>query len=237
MPKTHLLVVEAPAIASQARPGQFCMVHCGEGYFLRRPISVHQVSQGLALLVRVVGYGTAWLAQRQPGEEIDIIGPLGNGFSVLPDARNLLLVAGGIGIAPLAFLAQMALFRQSRNSVTLLLGARTKEEVYPLGLLSLGLNVVVATEDGSQGREGLATDFLGELASQADQVFACGPIDMYKAMSKVLGSKPTQVSLEVRMGCGIGACYACTIPTLKGPRQVCRDGPVFDLSDILWDKI
>lgn len=233
MPGVWLIKLEAPGI--EARPGQFCMLHCGQGRFLRRPFSVHGVSGGLAFLVRVVGRGTAWLAQRQPGEKIDIIGPLGNGFSLHSGANRLLLVAGGMGIAPLAFLAQVAV-REGR-SVTLLLGAGTKDQVYPRQLLAPGLNLVVATEDGSEGRKGLATDFVKELAAQADQVLACGPINMYKAMRKVLSGKPVQVSLEAWMGCGLGACYACTALTRHGPRQVCRDGPIFDLEDILWDSL
>ncbi|MBF8266210.1 MAG: pyrK, partial [Dehalococcoidia bacterium] len=118
MPETHLLTVDASEIAIQARPGQFCMIHCGEGYFLRRPISIHSISNGMAFLVKVVGRGTACLSQSQPGDKLNIIGPLGNGFSILPESRKLLLVAGGMGIAPLAFLARTALLQNL--SVTLL---------------------------------------------------------------------------------------------------------------------
>ncbi|MDO8636746.1 MAG: dihydroorotate dehydrogenase electron transfer subunit [Dehalococcoidia bacterium] len=235
MPETHLLTVDAPEIATQARPGQFCMIHCGEGYLLRRPISVHGVSDGLSFLVKVVGRGTACLSQNQPGDKLNIIGPLGNGFSILPESRKLLLVAGGMGIAPLAFLARTALLQNL--SVTILVGVKTKELVYPLHLLPGGVDLLPVTEDGSEGKKGLVTDFLSELATKSDQVFACGPVAMYKAMHRLKVTKPIQVSLEAWMGCGMGACYGCTTLTRQGPKQVCRDGPVFELDDILWDKI
>lgn len=235
IPDTFLLTVDAPEIATQARPGQFCMIHCGEGYFLRRPISVHGVSDGMSFLVKVVGRGTACLCQSQPGDKLDIIGPMGNGFSILPGARKLLLVAGGMGVAPMAFLDRVAV--QKDLSVTLLVGVKNKEQVYPGHLLRNGLEMLVATEDGSMGKKGLVTDFLPELSSKADQVFACGPAAMYKAMYRLKIKKPIQVSLEAWMGCGMGACYACTTLTRQGPKQVCHDGPVFELDDILWDKI
>lgn len=235
MPDTYLLTVDAPEIASQARPGQFCTIHCGEGYFVRRPISVHSISNGMSFLVKVVGRGTACLSQSQPGDRLDIIGPLGNGFTILPEARKALLVAGGMGVAPLVFLSRIAVLRGLQ--ITLLIGVRTKEQVYPLNLLPEGIDLLVATEDGSSGKKGLVTDFLPEITAKADQVFACGPVAMYKAMHRLKIDKPVQVSLEAWMGCGMGACYACTTLTMEGPKQVCRDGPVFDINYILWDKL
>ena len=235
MPDTYLLTVDAPEIATQARPGQFCMIHCGERYFLRRPISVHGVSDGISFLVKVVGRGTACLSQSQPGDKLDIIGPLGNGFSILPGVRKLLLVAGGMGVAPMVFLSKVAI--QKDLSVTLLIGVKTKEQVYPLHLLPKGVETFIATEDGSVGKKGLVTDFITAMAAKADQVFACGPVAMYKAMHRLKVNKLIQVSLEAWMGCGMGACYACTTLTRQGPKQVCHDGPVFELDDILWNNI
>jgi len=235
MPDTYLLTVDAPDIATQARPGQFCMIHCGGGYFLRRPISIHSISNGMAFLVKVVGRGTACLSQSQPGDRLDIIGPMGNGFSILPESRKLLLVAGGMGVAPLAFLARTALLQNL--SVTLLVGVKTKEMVYPLHFLPRGVDLLPVTEDGSEGKKGLVTDFLLKLVAKSDQVFACGPVAMYKTMHRLKVAKPIQVSLEAWMGCGMGACYGCTTVTRQGPKQVCRDGPVFEMDDILWDKI
>ncbi len=238
MPGVYLIWLESPQITSTVKPGQFVMVHCGEESWLRRPLSIHQVDKGkLALLFSVVGKGTYWLAQRQTGDTIDLLGPMGNGFSVYPDSHNLLLVAGGIGIAPLCFLAQEALHQGC--SVTLLLGAPTAAQLYPRDLLPPGTELVITTEDGTAGKKGMITDLLPDFARGADQIFACGPIPMYRAMAtqgkQFLKAKSVQASLEMRMGCGLGICYGCTLRTKRGLKQVCHDGPVFELDDILWD--
>ena len=240
MPGVYLLWLESPQIASSALPGQFVMVYCGEDTLLRRPLSIHQVDKTkLALLFSVVGRGTRWLSRRKSGDKIDLFGPLGNGFSVLPTSRNLLLAAGGIGIAPLAFLAQEAV--KQGHSVKLLLGAPTASQLYPHHLLPPEIELITATEDGTAGEKGMLTDILPDLTGWADQVFACGPMPMYKAMAvqsqKLLKAKPVQISLEMRMGCGLGVCYGCTVKTKNGLKQVCKDGPVFDLEDILWEEL
>ncbi len=130
IPGVHLTWLESPQIASSALPGQFVMVYCGEETLLRRPLSIHRVDKTkLALLFSVVGRGTRWLSRRKSGDKIDLFGPLGSGFSVLPTSRNLLLAAGGIGIAPLVFLAQEAV--KQGHSVKLLLGAPTASQLYP----------------------------------------------------------------------------------------------------------
>jgi len=263
MPGIHLMWIEAPDIAVAAQPGQFITVRCGD-FTLRRPLSVHQVSsREIALLFKVAGKGTLWLSRRQTGEKIDILGPLGKGFSIEPGVRNLLLVAGGIGIAPLVFLIQHA---SSQHQITLIHGASTAAQLYPfssagkkrseLPPLPKEVQFVPVTEDGSMGKKGMATDIQPDFLDWADQVYACGPADMYKAMVLPLNSSPLvgkdkgegekqtnlklrkcQVSLEVRMGCGFGACYSCTINTKKGLKQVCRDGPVFELDDIIWQEV
>jgi len=263
MPCIHLMWIEAPDIAMAAQPGQFITVRCGD-LTLRRPFSVHKVSsREIALLFKVAGKGTLWLSRRQTGDRIDILGPLGKGFSIEPEVRNLLLVAGGIGIAPLVFLMQHA---SSQHQITLIHGASTAVHLYPFS--SAGkkrselspspkeVQFVPVTEDGSMGKKGMATNILPDFLDWADQVYACGPADMYKAMALTLNSSPLegedkgegekqsnlklrkcQVSLEVRMGCGFGACYSCTINTRKGLKQVCRDGPVFELDDIIWQEV
>jgi dihydroorotate dehydrogenase electron transfer subunit len=238
MPGVHLIWLDSPQIASQAKPGQFVMVRCGENTVLRRPMSIHQLDgKRLALLVNIVGKGTQWLAQCQAGDNIDLLGPLGNGYSIHPDSRNLLLVAGGIGTAPLVFLAQQAL--SQKCSVTVLLGAATATQLYPKNLLPAKAKLIIVTEDGSMGKRGLVTDLLPDFTGGADQIFACGPMPMYKAMAQMpeLKNKPVQISLEVRMGCGLSVCYGCTLKTNSGLRQVCKDGPVFDLDDILWGEL
>jgi dihydroorotate dehydrogenase electron transfer subunit len=225
--------LEAPYIASQAQPGQFVMVRCGEDTLLRRPFSVHQADgKRIALLFNVVGRGTQWLSQQQADDSLDLLGLLGNGFSIHPDSKNLLLVAGGIGVAPLVFLAQKA--SKAGCSVTLLLGAQTKSQLYPQNLLPPEVKLITATEDGTAGKRGLVTDLLPDFTAWADQVFACGPLPMYQAMVQMpqLRHKPAQISLEVRMGCGLGVCYGCTVKTKSGLKQVCKDGPVFELEEV-----
>ncbi|MBL7124498.1 MAG: dihydroorotate dehydrogenase electron transfer subunit [Dehalococcoidales bacterium] len=235
---TWLMRLNCPEMTSEAKPGQFVMVRCGEDdeLPLRRPLSVHQTDgDKLALLFNVVGNGTYWLSKRQKGNTIDLLGPLGNGFSINPDSNNLLLVAGGNGIAPLYFLAQEAL--KKRCSVTLLYGTadRNRCSIPPQ------IKLVSATEDGTVGYRGKVTDLLPQYTGRADQVFVCGPLGMYKEMyskrEELLKDKPTQVSLEVRMGCGLGVCYGCTVKTKSGLKQVCKDGPVFNLDDIIWDEL
>jgi len=238
MPDVHLLWLQAPEIAGVAQPGQFVMVRCGDSHdlLLRRPFSIHRVANGgqIALLFNIVGRGTEWLARCKKGDPLDLLGPLGRGFSLQPASRRFLLIAGGIGIAPLVFLAEKGL--NQGGSIRLLIGAPNAASLYPRSLLPPSIDPVTATEDGSEGRKGMITELISDFVNQADQVFACGPASMYKSMAAqgCLTGRPVQISLEVRMGCGLGACYSCTIKTKKGLQQVCRDGPVFELDDILW---
>jgi len=262
MPGYHLLCVETPDIAAIAKPGQFVMVRCGQELTLRRPLSVYKIAKPsqvyflFAVLDKLKrlptvpplreveaivgkGQGTLWLSQRHKGDSLDLLGPLGNGFSIEPASKKLLLVAGGIGIAPLAFLAEQAL--SQGKSVTLLLGARSKTGLYPQKHLPSGIESIIATEDGTAGRKGLITDILPDFINGADQIYACGPLAMYEAIAAQRQQghlrKPVQVSLEVRMGCGLGGCYGCSIRTRHGMKQVCLDGPVFNLDEILWQEV
>jgi dihydroorotate dehydrogenase electron transfer subunit len=273
MPGIHLMWIEAPDIAAAAQPGQFITVRCGN-FTLRRPFSIHQVGRNnviasetkqsqVALLFKVTGKGTLWLSQRQRGDKVDILGPLGKRFSIEPRSKHLLLVAGGIGIAPLVFLMQYA---SSQHLITLIHGATTAAQLYPFSSagkkrskfphLPNGVQFIPVTEDGSMGQKGMATDILPDFLDWADQMYACGPADMYKAMALPINPsllkgeekgegekrsnlklKKCQISLEVRMGCGFGACYGCTINTKKGLKHICRDGPVFELDDIIWQEV
>lgn len=238
MPGVYLMWADAPRIASSARPGQFVMVRsCADHErLLRRPLSIHRVRADgrIALLYEIIGKGTEWLSLRTAGEMVDLLGPLGNGFRV--ESKNLLLVAGGCGIAPLVFLTEKAL-DESRD-VVMLIGANTAKRIYPQQLLPEGLQAEIFTEDGSSGKRGLCTDPFSNdgksLAGDVVQIFACGPADMYRKMAKIdwLKGKSVQVSLEARMGCGFGVCFGCTIETKRGLKRVCRDGPIFELSDL-----
>jgi dihydroorotate dehydrogenase electron transfer subunit len=161
-------------------------------------------------------------------------GPLGRGYSVRPSTQHMLLVAGGIGVAPLVWLAEDAV--AAGKSVVTVLGGRTKEQIFPSKLLPKEVEVVITTEDGSLGRQGLATEAFVEQLEWCDQAFACGPNAMFQAMAEVMRghktSRPVQVLLEERMGCGTAICYGCAVETRKGMRLVCKDGPRFDLPEV-----
>ena len=241
MPGVYLIWLESPQIAFTAQPGQFIMLRCGEDTLLRRPLSIHRRDGNkIALLFTVVGKGTYWLSQRQTGDNIDLFGPLGNGFSINSASHNLLLVAGGIGIAPLRFLADEALRREC--SVRLLLGASTATHLYPRHLLPPEAKLIITTEDGTADKKGMITDLLPDFIDWADQIFTCGPTEMYRDMARreqglKLEGKSAQVSLEARMGCGRGVCYGCTVKTRQGLKQVCQDGPIFAFDDVFWNYI
>lgn len=255
--------IQAPEIAPICKPGQFLMLKCGKDALLRRPISVNSVigATYLDLLyalpnkindkdysmrlgreteIRTTkGMGTLWLSGLKEGSSLDLVGPSGNGFTIDPAANKLLLIAGGIGIAPLRFLAEFALLQG--KDVTLLLGARTKSGIIPDKLLPAGAKVVRATEDGSLGKKDIIINLVPEYIDWADQVFACGPKAMYQALDKQMSTYPrernVQVSLEVRMGCGTGICYSCSIKTQQGMKRVCKEGPVYNIRDIIWQEV
>ncbi len=259
-PDMFRIWLEAPDTAAAARPGQFVMVRCGPDTLLRRPLSIHRVDETrtkFALLFNTVGKGTEWLARQQAGDNLDILGPLGNGFRLEPSAKNILLVAGGMGIAPLVFLAERAKsegymihVHEAVNSASQLMLEELSTQYMrvpysgaPAAATQYDLTDTIpctdSTVDGSAGVKGLATVCIPGLADWADQVFACGPVGMYRTMAAMpeLQGKNVQISLEMRMACGLGLCYSCTVKTTQGLKQVCRDGPVFDLHEILWDQL
>jgi dihydroorotate dehydrogenase electron transfer subunit len=255
-----LMRLEAPEIALHGEPGQFIHLSAGNGTepMLRRPISLHRIGKGgsdwseydrlgeqwrprpgeISLLFAKVGKGTALLGRVRPGDRLSAVGPLGSGFKLEQKTRHVLLVAGGLGIAPLAALADEAIKREM--TVTLLAGARNEASVMPATLLPPEIEYVVCTDDGSRGRPGVVTRMVPEFIDWADQVFACGPRPMLGALAtlrlegRLSTSKSVQVSLEEHMACGVGACLGCVVRTKKGLQRVCRDGPVFKLGDLEW---
>jgi len=245
LPGIYLVWLEAPGMAENARPGQFVMVRCGGDTVLPRPLSIHRVDgRQLALLFSVVGKGTNRLSQVKKGDTLNIFGPLGTGFRIDLDSRNLLLAAGGMGIAPLYFLAETAALQGKK--VTIINGARSCDYLLPVslpqrlfnsGMHPANINVVCATDDGSEGFKGLATQLIPHYLEGIDQVFACGPAAMYTSMARMpeLKGKDVQLSLEIMMGCGVGVCYGCTIKTKNGLKQVCKDGPVFEMGEVILD--
>ncbi len=238
---TLLVWLSCPAVGRAASPGRFLMIHCSDSLdpLLPRPMSFHRFRDAegerqLAILFDVRGRGTTWLADRKAGDEITVFGPLGRGYQLRKDAQNLLLVAGGLGVAGVMPLVDSA--EASGQSVTLLHGARSEDLLFPRDLLPKGVEFVAATEDGSAGHHGRVTELLAERLPWADQVFACGPNPMFAAMAEVVkgarSRKPVQALLEERMGCGTGVCYGCAVFTRRGVKLVCRDGPRFDLREV-----
>ena len=236
---SQIITFECSDITAEAVPGQFVMVNCGEST-LPRPFSINRIAENeaLSLFFAVLedGTGTKWLSEREPGDTVKILGPLGNGFTIDETSHNILLIGGGMGIAPLVFLAEEAV--KSNLAVTLMYGTQNKDR-YPLERILTGVDIVNATEDGSSGHHGMITELIPEYIDEADQVFICGPSAMYNYIKSqdIIKKKPVQVSLEVRMACGRGVCYGCTIQTLKGKKRVCEDGPVFDFNEIDWDSV
>ncbi len=239
------LTLSAPHIAASAQPGQFVMAACGPTLdpLLRRPLSIHQTSKdgNIQLLFKVIGRGTQLLSDLRPGNTLDLIGPLGQGFQA-PQETPVCLVGGGIGIAPLFFLAQ-TLLRGSFavDSGLVLLGARTGEEIEQLAaeFNELGFLVEAATDDGSFGHHGLVTDLLPSSLPKMKGVYACGPFAMMAAVAGLCRNTkvPCAVSLEASMACGLGACLGCAIHGAGGGyKHVCKHGPVFDAEEIAWNR-
>jgi dihydroorotate dehydrogenase electron transfer subunit len=243
------LTVIAPDIANTAVPGQFVMVRLGKELdpLLRRPFSIHRVKDNgsLQILFKVVGKGTRLLSSMKKGQFLDIVGPLGKGFKVGKGGKCI--VGGGMGIAPLLFLAQSLLKTDSPASITIMLGARTKSEIEKLesDFTKLGLNVQVATDDGSYGHHGFVTDFLLQELDQKGKgvtVLSCGPHLMLKKVATMCKEHNVecQVSLETMMACGISACLGCAIKKATTKKElsylhVCKDGPVFNVGDFVWE--
>jgi len=240
------LVLAAPQVAQAARPGQFLHVRCGgtADPLLRRPLSIHDVDQeqGLVtLLYRVVGRGTALLAARRSGERVNVLGPLGRGFAPPPAHRRVALIGGGLGIAPLLFLAR-ELVKEERE-VWVFHGARTAVELGCADFSVLPVQLLVATDDGSAGYAGSVVGLFRESAAKMrpDWVAAAGPHGMLRVLTSEMRrlDLPGEVSLEERMGCGIGGCVCCSCrigaPGNWQYRRVCADGPVFAAAEVVWE--
>lgn len=239
------MALSTPPDYAAARPGQFVTLRFpdGSGPLLRRPFSIHGLLEaggetvGVELLYKVVGGFTRRLSEMRPGAVMDLLGPLGNDFGVPHAAHRIWMVAGGIGAAPLAFLARhLAEAGLDMASCALFMGGRTAADLVSLERFAdLGMTVFKVTEDGSAGEQGLVT---GPLAREAainppDLICACGPMPMLRALAEVAGDHgvPSRVSMETVMACGLGACLGCAVETVgdeKAYRHVCRDGPVFD---------
>jgi dihydroorotate dehydrogenase electron transfer subunit len=252
----HALTLVAPGIAETARPGQFVELLAGEerSFLLRRPFSIHRVERpGAApatveVVFDVVGPGTRALAELRTHDLVDGLGPLGRPFAPPAGPARCLLVGGGYGTAALFFLADE--LRARRCRVDFLIGAATAERLFhAMEARRLGHTLTVTTDDGSAGQRGLATDplpaLLGRLGTA--QVYACGPMPMLAAVSRVAAEHgvPCQVAVEELMACGTGICFSCVVPVADPARpgeparmaRSCLEGPVFDGAAIAWAEL
>jgi len=233
-----ILILKAPEQLPIMLPGQFCEVKVDKepSVYLRRPFSIHNVdydANTITLLIKAVGKGTTALSRLSKGDILNIVYPLGNGFSMNTESK-VLLVGGGCGVAPLLFLA-CTLKKMGINPIVLV-GGRTGEDVPRIEAYQAVAETYVSTEDGSLGEKGLVTQhniFKTKLA-EFKRIYTCGPEGMMKAVAKAAEALeiPCEVSLENTMACGIGVCLCCVTETKEGHKCVCTDGPVFDSRDL-----
>jgi dihydroorotate dehydrogenase electron transfer subunit len=250
-PGYYKICLSCAIIARTAQPGQFLEVKVSVAAepLLRRPFSIHRLNNAtVEILFEVLGAGTKLLAEKKRGQYLDIIGPLGNGFDYRVQGagcRVHLLVAGGMGVAPLFPLAEKIkshkVTKSQNHKVLVLIGAKTKKQILCENeFKKLGCSVKIATDDGSKGFKGYVSDllkkFLSTVNCQLSTIYACGPGPMLREVAAVAKKYniPAQVSLEEHMACGIGACLGCVVNTQDGFKRVCKEGPVFDAKEIVW---
>jgi dihydroorotate dehydrogenase electron transfer subunit len=236
------MTLDAPALGTKSSPGQFVHLRISQGNdpLLRRPFSIHRRLADnieIELLYRIVGRGTAMMSRLKPGDFVELMGPLGNGFKIDPEL-DAVIVAGGMGSAPVFFLADE--LAKTKRSVTLFWGVKEGREIVDEAFFrERGVDMKIATEDASRGASGLVTGLLLKEIVHASreniQGFVCGPECMSIEVQKIIRETPGlwQVSLEERMACGTGVCQGCAVSVRdKGLQMVCHDGPVFDLKEI-----
>jgi len=244
------LYLESRRICQCASAGQFVEIKASSHNepLLRRPLGIHEIKNNIfSCLCQVVGKGTELLSRKKIGECLDVIGPLGRGFSI--DRRlsleGSILVAGGIGVAPLLFLAKELKNREPdkhrEDNLLVLIGAKTKTQILcEKEFKTLGCSVKIATDDGSRGYRGYLSSLLEEeldsIIKPRVNIYACGPMPMLKEVARIARKNDicAQVSLEAHMACGIGACLGCTIDTKEGYKRVCKEGPVFVAEKVIW---
>lgn len=247
----YLLAFDAPYFVKKMKAGQFLDIKIDSPELnLRRPFCIHHTEgETVYVLFRIRGRGTELMSQMKAGDELDILGPLGTGFKIRKHSYHV-LVAGGMGVAPLVSLAaKLAENRKSKvennEKLIVLLGARSKEEVLcKKDFEKMGAKVLVATDDGSQGFKGNSVQLLEEQLKMFPNdikdmaVYMCGPEIMFETGAKLLEEYPNifaQASFEQFMGCGVGTCRACVINTIHGYRRACKDGPVFNLREVIFE--
>jgi dihydroorotate dehydrogenase electron transfer subunit len=253
-PGFYRMELASSYLAKHSKPGQFFEIKCPDASaaLLRRPFSCHRILEdGVSILYEVAGKGTDAMSGVRPGDSLDVMGPLGTGFKLdraVHGSRSAILVAGGIGVAPMLALAESLAYSvqrtADRNKIRVFIGACKKEHLLcEEDFKRLGCEVKVATEDGSKGEKGLVTGPLEEALRTINDrgrttIYACGPVGMLKAVAGIAEKYGIrcQVSMEERMACGIGVCLGCPV-RVKAPQKykmVCKDGPVFDAEEISW---
>lgn len=232
---TFEMQLEDEYITQVALPGQFIYIAL-PGFTLRRPISIADINKEqkeLTVIFKVLGKGIAELANYQEGMTLDVLGPNGNGFPLnVNKGDSVVLIGGGIGVPPLYYLGTKLMEKDVK--IISILGFQTRDHVfYEKEFLALGKTIIV-TDDGSYGNEGYVTDVFKQLP-RFDKFYACGPSGMLKSVQGKLENNDGYISLEERMGCGIGACAACVIPTTSdlGYNKICHDGPVFEAKEVV----
>ena len=224
-----VLVGDTSAITSS---GQFVNIRL-DGFYLRRPISVNDCEgDELTIIYKVVGKGTEVMANMTVGQKLDVLTGLGNGYDLSSAGERPLLVGGGVGVPPLYMLAKQ--LREKGLDVTVILGFNTKDEVFGENdFAALGCKTLVTTVDGSYGIKGFVTNALDGI--DYTYFYTCGPEPMLKALYRATTTSG-QLSFEERMGCGFGACMGCSCKTVTGNKRICKEGPVLQKEDIIWDK-
>ncbi|TFB23350.1 dihydroorotate dehydrogenase electron transfer subunit [Filobacillus milosensis] len=240
---TYEMVLEGDLVQQIKRPGQFIHIKIGEGFshMLRRPFSIADYSletNQLVIIYKVIGEGSKWLSKQSDQSFINVLGPLGNGFEIDHLAnQNVLVVGGGVGVPPLYALTKQL---SQRNDVKAVLGYQSSDSVFYEEKFNKYANTTVATNDGSYGEEGFVTDVINQMQNQVDYYFACGPLIMLGAIQLQLRDTQGLLSVEERMGCGVGACFACVCEAdnEKGYVKICQDGPVFHSNEVtLYESI
>lgn len=235
-PHAYSMILDIGPMAVDALPGQFVHVKCGHSRLLRRPISICDVGGNFMRLVfEVRGEGTEWLARRQPGDRLDVLGPLGNGFDVSGD--KLLLVGGGIGLPPMLYCAKAC-----KGEAHVVAGFRSQDRAMLMDDFAKAAKAFAFTsDDGTIGAHGFVDALVRDALSKETgftSILACGPKPMLRSVIKVAGEfgVPCQVSMEERMACGVGACLGCAVQMADGSmKHVCKDGPVFDAREVDFD--
>lgn len=237
-PTYYKMTLECSKELCYAKPGSFVLIRTSNlcEPLLRRPFVIYNFNTAIKcsfdIIYKIVGKGTKLMSHLAKEDSVNIIGPLGNGFDISSDIKNAVLVAGGTGIASMYLLAKK-LILEKKSKVALLYGAKTNNDIVCFeDFKNIGVDVMVTTEDGSFGGEGLVTEIFGAYVKKIKPIhcFSAGPIEMLKIVSKICMKKDIQcqVSMESNMACGVGACLGCAVKVKDGFKLVCKDGPVFD---------